>query len=59
MTKPSLTEEQEGKLTEALDMAKLLEEKTKEMSEQATAIADKYYKRLSETVQKAEPKPGN
>lgn len=53
MTKPLLTQEQERKLAEALEITKLLEQKTREMSEQATAIADKYYQRLSEAAQKA------
>ncbi len=45
MTSPSLTPEQEAKLTEALEAARLLEQQSKAMSERATEIADKYYER--------------
>ncbi len=58
MTPPSLTPEQEAKLTEALEIAKLFEQKAREMSELATAIADKYYKRLHEAALAAERKQG-
>jgi hypothetical protein len=43
MTSPSLTPEQEAKLTEALEIARLLEQQSEAMSERATEIADKYY----------------
>jgi hypothetical protein len=45
MTSPSLTPEQEAKLTEALEAARLLEQQSRAMSERATEIADKYYQR--------------
>lgn len=59
MTQPSLTQEQQAKLAEALEIAKLFEQKAREMSELATAIADKYYIRLYEAALAAEQKPGN
>lgn len=46
MTQPSLTEEQLAKLTEIVAAAKIAEQKTREMSEFATAIAQKYQQRL-------------
>jgi hypothetical protein len=45
MTLPLLTPVQEEKLTEALEVAGLLEQQSKAMSERATEIADKYYQR--------------
>jgi hypothetical protein len=45
MTSPSLTPEQEAKLTEALEAAGLLVQQSRAMSERATEIADKYYQR--------------
>jgi hypothetical protein len=45
MISPSLTPEQESKLTEALEVARLLEQQAKAMSERATEISDKYYQR--------------
>ncbi|OKH38699.1 hypothetical protein NIES2119_08880 [[Phormidium ambiguum] IAM M-71] len=45
-----LTEEQQAKLAEALETALAAEEKAKEMSELATAIAAKYQKLLHETA---------
>lgn len=59
MTQPSLTQEQQAKLAEALEIAKLFEQKAREMSEMATAIADKYYKRLYEAARRSEPQPGD
>lgn len=44
MTSPSLTPEQEATLTEALEVATLLEQQSRDMSDRATEIADKYYK---------------
>lgn len=59
MTPPLLTPEQEANLTEALEVAKLFEQKAREMSELATVIADKYYKCLHETALTAERKQGD
>jgi hypothetical protein len=53
MTKPSLTEEQQAKLVEIVEAAKIAEQKTKEMSELATAIAQKYQQRLQALEQTA------
>lgn len=50
MTKLSLSQQQ-AKLREALAVAKLAEEKASQMSELATAIANKYQQRLYESVQ--------
>jgi hypothetical protein len=50
MTLPSLTPEQEAKLTEALEVARLLEQQSKAMSERATEIADKYYQHRHEAA---------
>jgi hypothetical protein len=44
MTSLLLTPEQEAKLTEALEVARLLEQQSKAMSERAIEIAEKYYK---------------
>jgi ABC-type phosphate/phosphonate transport system substrate-binding protein len=54
MTSPSLTPEQEAKLTEALDAAKILEQQVKDISEFATAIANKNYDRIHEAALTAE-----
>jgi hypothetical protein len=43
MILPSLTPEQESKLTAALEVARLLEQQAKAMSERATEISEKYY----------------
>jgi hypothetical protein len=50
MTSLLLTPEQEAKLTEALEVARLLEQQSKAMSERATEIADKYYKQRHEAA---------
>jgi hypothetical protein len=50
MTSPSLTPEQEAKLTEALEVARLLEQQSKAMSERATEMADKYYQHRHEAA---------
>ncbi len=50
MTSPSLTPEQEAKLTEALEAGRLLEQQSRAMSERATEIADKYYQRRHEAA---------
>jgi Na+/phosphate symporter len=50
MTSTSLTPEQEAKLTEALEVARLLEQQSKAMSKRATEIADKYYKQRYEAA---------
>lgn len=42
----SLTKEQEAKLTEALQIAQLFEEKAKELSDRGDAFAEKWEKRL-------------
>lgn len=42
--------EQDAKLSETLDIAKRLEQRSKEISERATEIADKYYKRRHEAA---------
>ncbi len=59
MTQLRLTEEQQVKLVKALSLAKLAEEKAREMSELATAIADKYQKRLYEAALSASQKSGD
>ncbi len=51
MTQLSLTEEQEAKLAEALEIAKLFEERAKELSDQGDAFAKKWKKRLREDNQ--------
>ncbi|MGB8699534.1 MAG: hypothetical protein WCD18_08975 [Thermosynechococcaceae cyanobacterium] len=45
-----MSPKQETKLAEALDVAKRLEQQSKEMSERATEIADKYYKHRHEAA---------
>lgn len=47
MTQESLTEEQLTKLAEIAELAKIAEQKAREMSEFATAIAQKYQQRRS------------
>lgn len=51
MTQPSLTQEQEAKLAEALEIAKLFEERAKELSDRGEAFAKKWEKRLREANQ--------
>lgn len=58
MTKVSLSPQQQAKLAEALEIAKLAEEKAMEMSELATEIANKYQQHLYESVQSSS-KPSN
>ncbi|MCL1466265.1 hypothetical protein [Argonema galeatum] len=48
MTQSSLTQEQEAAMTELLELTKDAEEKLREMSKFADAIAEKYQKRLHE-----------
>lgn len=48
MTPQSLTDKQQAELEEILQIAKLAEQKAKEMSDLATAISFKYQKRLHE-----------
>lgn len=48
MTQQSLTDKQQAELEEILQIAKLAEQKAKEMSDFATAISLKYQKRLHE-----------
>jgi hypothetical protein len=50
MTSRSLTLEQEAKLTKVLEIARLLEQQSKAMSERATDIADKYYRERHEAA---------
>jgi hypothetical protein len=59
MTLPSLTPDQEVVLTEALEVARLLEQQSKEMSDRATEIADKYYKRRHEAALAVQKNSGN
>ncbi|WP_175561109.1 hypothetical protein [Hydrococcus rivularis] len=56
MTRLSLSEEQKAKLLEALEIAKLAEDKAREMSELATAIAQKSQKHLYEMARLASHK---
>ncbi|MGK7877425.1 MAG: hypothetical protein AB4426_30230 [Xenococcaceae cyanobacterium] len=51
MTQPYLTEEQEAKLAEALEIARLFEQKAKELSDLGDAFAQKWEKRLREVNQ--------
>lgn len=51
MTQTSLTEEQEAKLAEALEIALLFEERAKELSDRGDAFAEKWEKRLREADQ--------
>jgi hypothetical protein len=50
MTKGSLTPQQQAKLAEALELAKLAEEKARQMSELATEVANKYQQHLYDSV---------
>ena len=58
MTQPSLTEEQQAELEEILEIAKVAEQKAKEMSDLATAISLKYQKRLWQANLAATQKQG-
>jgi hypothetical protein len=51
MTKVSLTPQQQAKLAQALEIAKIAEEKAMIMSDLATEIANKYHQHLSKSVQ--------
>ena len=53
MTQLSLSPKQQKKLAEALEVAKLAEEKAAQMSEFATEIANKYQQHLYESIQSA------
>ncbi|MGK7930416.1 MAG: hypothetical protein AB4041_03130 [Microcystaceae cyanobacterium] len=53
MTRLSLTPQQQEKLAEALEVAKLAEEKASQMSEFATKIADKYQQYLYDSAESA------
>ncbi|MBE9020170.1 hypothetical protein IQ272_29365 [Chroococcidiopsidales cyanobacterium LEGE 13417] len=53
MTQESLSEEQLAELAEIAELAKIAEQKAREMSEFATAIAQKYQQRLSQMQQTA------
>ncbi len=53
MSDRDLSPEQEGKLAEALKVAKLAEEKGSQMSELATEIANKYQQDLEESLRSA------
>jgi hypothetical protein len=53
MTKGSLTAQQQAKLAEALELAKLAEEKARQMSELATEVANKYQQHLYDLVNSA------
>jgi endonuclease III len=59
MTQSSLTEEQQAKLAEIVEAARLAEQKAREMSELATAIAQKYQRRLQVYQQIATEEQGN
>jgi hypothetical protein len=50
MTEVSLTPQQQAKLAEALELAKLAEEKARQMSELATEFANKYQQHLYDSV---------
>ena len=58
MTQLSLSPQQQAKLAEALEVAKLAEKKSSQMSELATEIANKYQHHLRESGQSAS-KPSN
>jgi hypothetical protein len=51
VTEGSLSIRQQAKLVEALELAKLAEEKAQQMSELATDIANKYQKCLYDSIQ--------
>jgi endonuclease III len=59
MTQSSLTEEQQAKLAEIVEAARLAEQKAREMSELATAITQKYQRRLQVYQQIATEEQGN
>jgi hypothetical protein len=59
MTSPSLTPEQEATLTEVLEVATLLEQQSRNMSDRATEIADKYYRRRHEAALAVQKNSGN
>ena len=48
MTEPSMTEAQQAKLASMLELAKITEQKAKELCEMGEAFAQKYEKRLRE-----------
>lgn len=48
MKQPSLNEKQIAELEEILEMARIMEEKAREMCEMSTAIAWKYQLRMQE-----------
>jgi hypothetical protein len=50
MTEGSLTPQQQARLAEALELAKLAEEKARQMSELATSVANKYQQHLYDSV---------
>lgn len=50
MSKVSLTPQQQAKLDEALEVAKLAEEKAKQISELSAHIVDKYQQHLYQQV---------
>ena len=54
MTQSFLTEKQESKLAEALEIALLFEGRAKELSAQGEVFAEKWDKRLREAEQLAE-----
>jgi hypothetical protein len=59
MNSSSLPPEQESMIAEALEIAKLLEQKSQLMSERATVIADKYYKHRHDTAIATQQNLGN
>ncbi|WP_181243886.1 hypothetical protein [Chamaesiphon polymorphus] len=50
MTEGSLSPQQQAKLAEALELAKLAEEKARQMSELATSVANKYQQYLYDSA---------
>lgn len=59
MTSPAWSPEQEAKLTEALDVARRLEQQSQQMSERATQISDKYHQYRHEAALTAQQDLGN
>ena len=57
-SRPSLTREQEAKLSAALEIAKIAERKAKEASDFATALAEKYQRYLHEANSAATEEKG-
>jgi hypothetical protein len=51
VTEGSLSQKQQAKLVEALELARMAEEKARQMSELATDIANKYQQRLYDSIQ--------